>query len=79
MGTDIQTISRWVNHTSRAQLIHRMALVEFWAPQPGDRVLEVDCGHGDTTVALAGAVGDSGHVTAIDKGWSGTGWLYDSL
>lgn len=67
METDIQTISRWVNHTSRAQLNHRMALVEFWAPEPGDRVLEVGCGQGDTTVALAAAVGESGHVTAIDK------------
>ena len=67
METDIQTISRWVNHTSRAQLIHRMALVEFWAPQLGDRILEVGCGHGDTTVALAEAVGESGQVTAIDK------------
>ena len=41
MEVDIQTISRWVNHASRAQLHHRIALVEFWAPETGDRVLEL--------------------------------------
>ena len=44
------------SHTSEAQLRHRMALVEFWATHPGDRVLEVGCGQGDTTVVLADAV-----------------------
>ena len=53
-------------HTSEAQLRHRMVLVEFWAPRPGDRVLEVGCGQGDTTVVLADAVGPTGSVVAVD-------------
>lgn len=56
------------SHTSEAQLRHRMALVEFWATHPGDRVLEVGCGQGDTTVVLADAVGPTGSVVAVDAG-----------
>ena len=63
----LEEISRCVNHTSNAQLKHRMALVEMWAPEPGDQVLEVGCGQGDTTIALAAAVGEAGHVLAVDS------------
>ena len=55
-----------VNHTSAAQLRHRMALVEYWAPAPGDRALEVGCGQGSCTAVLAHAVGDGGEVVAVD-------------
>ena len=41
-------IASSVNHTTVAQLRHRMALVEFWEPAPGDPVLEVGCGQGDS-------------------------------
>jgi SAM-dependent methyltransferase len=34
--------------------------------RPGERVLDVGCGCGPTTVALAGAVGASGHVLGVD-------------
>ena len=44
-----------------------MALVETWAPEPGQHVLEVGCGHGDTTAVLAEAVGPDGRVVAIDR------------
>lgn len=50
----------------RTQLIHRLSLVKAFQIQPGMRVLEIGCGQGDTTVALADAVGENGHVTAID-------------
>ncbi len=54
------------SHTTSAQLRHRMALVEYWAPKAGDRVLEVGCGQGDCTVVLAHAVGGRGKVVAAD-------------
>lgn len=36
------------------------------APGPGERVLDIGCGTGATTVRLADAVGPKGRVTAID-------------
>lgn len=41
-------------------------LVELLGPQPGDRALDIGCGRGAVTVPLAEAVGQSGHVTALD-------------
>jgi SAM-dependent methyltransferase len=49
-----------------AQTAFRMSLVADWEIQPGMRVLEIGCGQGDTTAALAEAVGPTGYVTAID-------------
>lgn len=50
----------------RTQLKHRVNLVKSFAIQKGMSVIEVGCGQGDTTVALADAVGESGRVLAID-------------
>lgn len=36
------------------------------APRPGERVLDIGCGTGGTTAALAAAVGSSGHVLGVD-------------
>jgi ubiquinone/menaquinone biosynthesis C-methylase UbiE len=41
-------------------------LVRLAAPAPGERALDVGCGRGAATVALAEAVGSDGHVTGID-------------
>lgn len=54
------------NTIQRTQLKHRLSLVETFGLKPGMRVLEVGCGQGDTTVALADAVGEKGHVLAVD-------------
>jgi SAM-dependent methyltransferase len=35
-------------------------------PQEGDRVLDIGCGLGDTTVRLAGMVGPDGHAHGVD-------------
>lgn len=52
-----------IQHT---QLKHRLSVVKSFGIQEGMQVIEVGCGQGDTTVALAGAVGDRGHILAID-------------
>lgn len=50
----------------KTQLQHRLALVDAFQIKEGMRILEIGCGQGDTTVALANAVGQNGHVVAID-------------
>ena len=42
------------------------AIMAFAAAQPGEAVLDIGCGTGTTTMALADAVGPDGHVTGID-------------
>jgi ubiquinone/menaquinone biosynthesis C-methylase UbiE len=42
------------------------ALLTLAAPQPGEHVLDVGCGTGETSLALAGAVGDEGTVLGLD-------------
>jgi SAM-dependent methyltransferase len=42
------------------------ALLDFAAPRVGERVLDVGCGCGAFTLALARAVGPSGRVVALD-------------
>lgn len=49
-----------------AQTAHRLRLVAAWGVRPGARVLEIGCGQGDMTAALAEAVGPEGRVTAVD-------------
>jgi SAM-dependent methyltransferase len=44
----------------------RMALVDAWQIDAGSRVLEIGCGQGDTTAALADALGERGRVVAVD-------------
>lgn len=47
---------------------HRLELLSFWDIKPGSRILELGCGQGDCTVPLADAVGETGHVDAVDPG-----------
>jgi SAM-dependent methyltransferase len=42
------------------------ALLSMAAPKPGEHVLDIGCGTGETTLALAGAVGDEGTVLGLD-------------
>jgi SAM-dependent methyltransferase len=42
------------------------ALLPFAAAKPGERVLDIGCGAGQTTFLLADAVGRTGHVTGVD-------------
>jgi ubiquinone/menaquinone biosynthesis C-methylase UbiE len=50
----------------QVQLQHRLDLVKAFDIQKGMRVLEIGCGQGDTTAAIADAVGENGSVVAID-------------
>jgi hypothetical protein len=54
--------------SSEFQQTHRRALVSFWDIKPGSRVLELGGGQGDCTIVLAKAVGETGHVDAVDPG-----------
>lgn len=49
------------------QLQHRLSLVEAFNLPSGGRILEIGCGQGDTTMAIAHAIGDQGNVIAIDN------------
>jgi ubiquinone/menaquinone biosynthesis C-methylase UbiE len=42
------------------------ALLSLAAPQPGEHILDVGCGSGETTLALANAAGEDGIVIGID-------------
>jgi SAM-dependent methyltransferase len=50
-----------------AQTRFRMSLVDGWRIPAGASVLEIGCGQGDMTAALAAAVGPSGRVVAVDS------------
>jgi predicted methyltransferase len=58
------------------QMEHRLDLVSFWQIAPGSKVLEIGCGQGDCTIVLADAVGESGHVDAVDPGAPDYGMLF---
>lgn len=49
-----------------AQTEHRLRLLDFWAIPAGASVLEIGCGQGDMTAALACHVGERGFVHGID-------------
>jgi ubiquinone/menaquinone biosynthesis C-methylase UbiE len=45
---------------------HGEAAIELLCPQPGERVLDIGCGFGDTTRALAGLIAPGGTAVGID-------------
>lgn len=50
----------------KIQTQHRINLATFWGVKPGDKILEIGCGQGDTTAVLAEMVGEAGEVVAVD-------------
>lgn len=48
------------------QNAHRLRLIDFWGIRRGSKILEIGCGQGDMTVALACATGEKGLVYGVD-------------
>jgi ubiquinone/menaquinone biosynthesis C-methylase UbiE len=53
-------------HTERALVPATQALLASAAARPGERVQDIGCGCGGSTLAFAQAVGPTGHVTGLD-------------
>jgi SAM-dependent methyltransferase len=45
---------------------HGDAAMQLYPPEPGDRVIDIGCGFGDTTQQLAGLVGPDGQALGVD-------------
>ena len=61
-----ETWARMQERMDRALTPVTAALLSLAAPQPGEDALDIGCGSGETTLALAGAVGDDGNATGVD-------------
>ncbi|MDR1231873.1 MAG: class I SAM-dependent methyltransferase [Spirochaetaceae bacterium] len=48
------------------QTNHRLKLIRKWGIKSGQKILEIGCGQGDMTAALAYTVGNNGKIMAID-------------
>ncbi|ATY60321.1 SAM-dependent methyltransferase [Cordyceps militaris] len=51
-------------HIPRLKL--RLATIQTWGVREGDHLVDIGCGQGESSLALATVVGDRGHVSAID-------------
>jgi SAM-dependent methyltransferase len=60
---------RWVRfrpYVAEGLGAHGEAALAAHPPRPGDRILDIGCGLGDTTLRLAGLVGGDGEVVGVD-------------
>src|SRR6185503_4618455 len=68
-GWNGQSGERWVTYQARLDAIMAVfgqAAIEAAAPAPGERVLDVGCGAGASSLALAARVGAAGQVLGVD-------------
>jgi SAM-dependent methyltransferase len=64
-----QSGERWVAHQARLDAmvaVFGQAAIDAAAPAMGERVLDVGCGAGTSSLALAARVGAEGHVLGVD-------------
>ena len=59
-------LSRWYDLLAASEHQHMAAGLDLLRPQPGEKALEIGAGTGRGLLALARAVGDSGHVWGVD-------------
>ncbi|KAJ6003242.1 hypothetical protein N7451_005789 [Penicillium sp. IBT 35674x] len=52
--------------SSKPQIQARVDLFKTWDIPSGSKILEIGCGQGDCTLAMAYLVGEHGHITGID-------------
>lgn len=69
--------AHWVTHQAHTDIQLTPiseAVLAAAAAAPGERVLDIGCGCGTTTMRLADAVGAGGHVTGLDVSEPMLGW-----
>ena len=60
---------RWADRQAAQDILLKPVadvLIDRAKPMPGERVIDIGCGSGATTIAFAQKVGPSGHVLGID-------------
>ena len=63
---EVMHLSCFTGDITKNRIEHRIRLSDFWKIYFGSRILEIGCGQGETTAALAYAVGEDGFVYAVD-------------
>ncbi|KAJ5889341.1 hypothetical protein N7504_010151 [Penicillium tannophilum] len=67
MSLDVIEIARISDGgSSKPQIQARVDLFKTWDIPSGSKILEIGCGQGDCTLAMAYLVGEQGHITGID-------------
>lgn len=57
---------RYIDHLEQMLTGFSEVLIERLAPRPGEHILDIGCGGGPTSAAIADAVGPSGRVLGVD-------------